>query len=270
MVFRRAAIFTAHHRRRRSSYERALVWRHAPLRPPCSYSHAATPQNFETCSRCYSHRERPLRAVRAEQTGSLGVPRGVLLAALGIRRAWGMGMPRGDKSKYTEKQKRKAEHIEDSYESRGLPKEEAERRAWATVNKESGGGNSSGSGRGVPDTKTSSKRGGRIGGERSRARPAAQRSASAKKAAATRKRRQSVATKKASASRKRKANTSRAGATGTKRAKKTRVARASSKRTPRAERSSARRGGTSTRATTTNRRVKKAASGREAAAERQH
>jgi hypothetical protein len=181
-----------------------------------------------------------------------------------------MGMPRGDKSKYTEKQKRKAEHIEDSYESRGLPKEEAERRAWATVNKETGGGNLSGSGRGVPDTNVSSKRGGRIGGERSRARPAAERSASAKKAAATRKRRQSASTKKASASRKRKASASRAQATGTKRTKRASAARTSSKRAPTTKRASARRGGTSSRATKTQRRVKKVSSGREAAAERQH
>lgn len=49
-------------------------------------------------------------------------------------------MPRGEKSKYTEKQQRKAEHIEDSYEERGVPAKEAEARAWATVNKQSGGG----------------------------------------------------------------------------------------------------------------------------------
>jgi plasmid stabilization system protein ParE len=98
-------------------------------------------------------------------------------------------MPRGDKSKYTDKQKRKAEHIEEGYERRGVPEREAERRAWATVNKESGGGNKSGSGRGVPDTNVSAKRGGKLGGAASASRPAAQRSASAKKAAATRKRR---------------------------------------------------------------------------------
>ena len=57
-------------------------------------------------------------------------------------------MAKGDKDKYTDKQKRKAEHIEVSYEDRGVSQEEAERRAWATVNKESGGGNKSGSGRG--------------------------------------------------------------------------------------------------------------------------
>ncbi|MGE6530936.1 termination factor Rho [Pseudomonas sp. NPDC077382] len=49
-------------------------------------------------------------------------------------------MPRGDKSKYTDNQQRKAEHIEESYEERGVPEKEAEARAWATVNKQSGGG----------------------------------------------------------------------------------------------------------------------------------
>ena len=101
-------------------------------------------------------------------------------------------MPRGDKSSYSGKQKRQAEHIEEGYEKRGVSKKEAERRAWATVNKETGGGNKSGSGRGVPDTNVSSKRGGRIGGPRggkaAASRPAAARSRSAKKAAATRKR----------------------------------------------------------------------------------
>ena len=56
-------------------------------------------------------------------------------------------MPRGDKDKYTDKQKRQAEHIEASYESRGLSEHESEKRASATVNKESGGGKKSGSGR---------------------------------------------------------------------------------------------------------------------------
>jgi hypothetical protein len=97
-------------------------------------------------------------------------------------------MPRGDKSKYTEKQKRQAEHIEKGYESRGVPEEEAAARAWATVNKETGGGNKSGSGRGVPDTHVSSKKGGRLGGAAAAARPPEERSASAKKATATRKR----------------------------------------------------------------------------------
>lgn len=56
-------------------------------------------------------------------------------------------MPRGDKSSYTDKQKRQAEHIEESYEDRGVSKKQAQQRAWATVNKESGGGKKSGSGR---------------------------------------------------------------------------------------------------------------------------
>lgn len=97
-------------------------------------------------------------------------------------------MPRGDKSKYTDKQERKADHIAESYEDRGVSEKEAERRAWATVNKESGGGNKSGSGRGKKDTHVSSEKGGKIGGAASAHRSAADRSASAKKAAATRKR----------------------------------------------------------------------------------
>jgi plasmid stabilization system protein ParE len=88
-----------------------------------------------------------------------------------------MIMPRGDKGSYTDKQKRKAEHIEDSYEDRGVPKKEAEARAWATVNKESGGGNKSGSGRGKKDTHVSSSRGGRA----QKSGSAEQRSAAARK-----------------------------------------------------------------------------------------
>jgi hypothetical protein len=75
-------------------------------------------------------------------------------------------MPRGDKSSYSSKQKRKAEHIAEGYEKRGVSSKEAKSRAWATVNKESGGGNKSGSGRGRRDTKVSSRRGGRRGGKR--------------------------------------------------------------------------------------------------------
>ena len=70
-------------------------------------------------------------------------------------------MPRGDKDAYTNKQKRKAERIAESYEERGVSKKEAKSRAYATVNKESGGGNLSGSGRGKPDTHVASSRGGR-------------------------------------------------------------------------------------------------------------
>ena len=75
-------------------------------------------------------------------------------------------MARGSKSKYSGKQKRKAEHIEEGYEKRGTSKKEAERRAWATVNKESGGGKKSGSGRGKKESKASSRKGGRKGGRK--------------------------------------------------------------------------------------------------------
>ncbi len=73
-------------------------------------------------------------------------------------------MARGSKSKYTSKQKRKAEHIEEGYEKRGVGRKEAARRAWATVNKSSGGGKKSGSGRGKKGSKASSRKGGRKGG----------------------------------------------------------------------------------------------------------
>jgi plasmid stabilization system protein ParE len=57
-------------------------------------------------------------------------------------------MPQGDKSAYTDKQKRKAEHIEEGYKKQGVSSKTAARRAWATVNKEEGGGKKTGSGRG--------------------------------------------------------------------------------------------------------------------------
>src|SRR5262245_46417307 len=98
-------------------------------------------------------------------------------------------MARGDKSSYTSKQKRRAQHIEEGYEKRGVSRKEAQRRAWATVNMESGGGKKSGSGRGRPENRSASKKGGRLGGAASANRPAAARSRSARKAAATRARR---------------------------------------------------------------------------------
>lgn len=97
-------------------------------------------------------------------------------------------MPRGDKSSYSSKQKRKARHIEEGYEKRGVSDDEAERRAWATVNKESGGGKRSGSGRGRRTSHASSRKGGRKGGSASARHPKAARSRSTKKAARTRKR----------------------------------------------------------------------------------
>lgn len=75
-------------------------------------------------------------------------------------------MPRGDKDAYTDKQKRQAEHIEESYEDRGVSGKTAKARAWATVNKESGGGKKSGSGRGKKGNKSSSKKGGKKGGKK--------------------------------------------------------------------------------------------------------
>jgi hypothetical protein len=92
-------------------------------------------------------------------------------------------MPRGSKAKYTTKQKRKARHIEEGYEHRGIRPKEAASRAWATVNKESGGGKKSGSGRGKPENKFTSRKGGPLGGRAAARRPASARSASARKAA---------------------------------------------------------------------------------------
>jgi plasmid stabilization system protein ParE len=98
-------------------------------------------------------------------------------------------MPQGDKSKYTDKQDRKADHIAESYEARGVPEKEAERRAWATVNKDDGGGKrAGGSGQGKSTGHPAAHKGGKKGGEAAAARPKASRSESAKKAAATRKR----------------------------------------------------------------------------------
>jgi plasmid stabilization system protein ParE len=98
----------------------------------------------------------------------------------------GLIMARGSKSKYTDKQKRQAEHIAEGYEKRGTPARTAKARAWATVNKETGGGKKGGSGRGKAVNKEPSRKGGRKGGAASAARPASERSRSAKKAAATR------------------------------------------------------------------------------------
>ena len=95
-------------------------------------------------------------------------------------------MPSGDKSKYTDKQERKAQHIEESYERRGVSEQEAERRAWATVNKDDGAAS-------APAVRAVASRlaipphkGGRVGGAASAARSPARRSAAATKAAATR------------------------------------------------------------------------------------
>lgn len=73
-------------------------------------------------------------------------------------------MPRGDKSKYTDKQKRQAEHIEEGYEKKGVSEDRAEQIAYATVNKTYGGGAKGGSGSKIPKTRESYRRGGKIGG----------------------------------------------------------------------------------------------------------
>lgn len=115
-------------------------------------------------------------------------------------------MAQGSKDRYTDKQKRQAKAIAEGYQRRGVSKKTAKARAWATVNKQSGGGNLSGSGRGRPDNQASARKGGRLGGKKAgkkkagkttakRAseaggqRTAAQRSAAAKKGWETRRRR---------------------------------------------------------------------------------
>jgi plasmid stabilization system protein ParE len=79
-------------------------------------------------------------------------------------------MARGSKKSYTSKQKRQADHIEEGYEKRGVSKKTAKARAWATVNKSSGGGKKSGSGRGKKVNKSPMRKGGRKGGGRKKAR----------------------------------------------------------------------------------------------------
>ncbi|CAG0932752.1 hypothetical protein TFLX_02736 [Thermoflexales bacterium] len=96
-------------------------------------------------------------------------------------------MPRGDKSKYTDKQKRQAEHIEEGYKKQGVPEEEAESRAWATVNKSSGGGKKSGSGRGKKTNKSPMKKGGKKGGVARKSTNSAKKGGGARKAGSNRK-----------------------------------------------------------------------------------
>ncbi len=94
-------------------------------------------------------------------------------------------MPQGDKAKYTDRQKRMAEHIEDGYEKRGVSKDESERRAWATVNKTTGGGQKKGgSGYGKQENRAPARKGGQKSGSTHAAR-----SAAAKKGWETRRRR---------------------------------------------------------------------------------
>ena len=90
-------------------------------------------------------------------------------------------MARGDKSSYTDKQKRQAEHIEEGYEKRGVSEDEAEKRAWATVNKMTGGGKKSGSGRGKTVNKEPARKGGKKGGKKSGGKKGASKKGASKK-----------------------------------------------------------------------------------------
>lgn len=85
---------------------------------------------------------------RAASPGFGERPGRLVRAAIGCVAIEEAAMPHGDKSSYTDKQKRQAEHIEHSERKEGKPKKEAERIAWATVNKQGGGGKKSGSGGG--------------------------------------------------------------------------------------------------------------------------
>jgi plasmid stabilization system protein ParE len=105
-------------------------------------------------------------------------------------------MARGDKSKYTDKQKRQAEHIEESYEERGVDEEEAVKRAWATVNKMSGGGKKSGSGRGKPTDTTPAKKGGSKGGKKGSGKKTANKKSSDKKSSGKKSTSKNTASKK--------------------------------------------------------------------------
>ena len=96
-------------------------------------------------------------------------------------------MPGGDKSAYTDKQKRMAEHIEEGYERQGVSEEEAEARAWATVNKATGGGKKSGSGRGKRMNKSPMRKGGRKAAARKRARKSSARKSPTRKRTSSRK-----------------------------------------------------------------------------------
>jgi hypothetical protein len=108
-------------------------------------------------------------------------------------------MARGDKSKYTDKQKRKAEHIEEGYEKRGLSEKEAERRAWATVNATHGGGEKpGGGGYGKPENKGPAKRGGKKGGKKAGAKKSSSKKASSKKSSSGKSSSRKASTKKGS------------------------------------------------------------------------
>jgi hypothetical protein len=118
-------------------------------------------------------------------------------------------MARGDKSSYTSKQKRQAEHIEEGYEKRGASKKTAEARAWATVNKMTGGGKKSGSGRGKKTNKSPAKKGGKLGGRATASRKKSAKSKTATKRSTAAKRK--PAAKRKAASRRKPASKKKTG-----------------------------------------------------------
>ena len=108
-------------------------------------------------------------------------------------------MARGDKSKYTDKQKRKAEHIEEGYEKRGLSAEEAEKRAWATVNAMHGGGEKpGGGGYGKPENKGPARKGGKKGGKKAGKKSGGSKKSGSKKSASRKASSRKSASKKSS------------------------------------------------------------------------
>jgi hypothetical protein len=125
-------------------------------------------------------------------------------------------MPRGDKSAYTNKQKRQAEHIEEGYKKQGVSTDEAEARAWATVNKATGGGKKSGSGRGKRVNKSPMRKGGRKAAAKRRARKSTTKRSARKSTAkrSTRKRTAKRGARKTTTKRRSTAAKRRAGAKG--------------------------------------------------------
>jgi plasmid stabilization system protein ParE len=108
-----------------------------------------------------------IRAYQSDRFGNKSAAQGRFVFLVSQKINQEVTMARGSKKKYTSKQIRKAEHIEEGYEKRGVSKKEAESRAWATVNKSDKGGKKSGSGRGKKSSKASSRKGGRKGGKKS-------------------------------------------------------------------------------------------------------
>jgi hypothetical protein len=130
------------------------------------------------CDGIFAHRRRGKRAYPRRDAGTD-------VANEHIGSTQENDMPRGDKSSYSNKQKRQAEHIEEGYKKKGLSSKTAESRAWATVNKESGGGKKSGSGRKKAAKKTAKKSGARRSAAKKGGRKTARKKSTARKSART-------------------------------------------------------------------------------------